>query len=90
MSPITLSPTPPFINIMDRTALIARKHETIRKLGQARRELERLQALADERAATGQPGDRSTARRIRQLQSTVEKLMAEEYRLRLAIDRSRY
>ena len=75
---------------MDRAALIARKHEIQRKLAQARRELDRLQALWDAQAAA--QGDakpnRSIQRRMDQLQTTVEQLMAEEYRLRLAIDRA--
>lgn len=64
---------------MDRAALIARKQEV-------RRQLQRAQAalLALENAA----GPKRDRRRIAQLQQQIEQLMAEEYSLRLAIDRS--
>lgn len=64
---------------MDRQALIARKHEVRRRLDGAQRELERVQA---------QPSTWRTRRRIANLQRQVEQLMAEEYALRLAIDRA--
>jgi hypothetical protein len=64
---------------VDREALIARKHEV-------RRQLERAQsALAQLENAAGPKRDR---RRIAQLQYQVDRLMAEEFNLRLAIDRS--
>ncbi len=64
---------------MDREALIARKQEV-------RRQLERAQAsLAQLENAAGPKQDR---RRIAQLQSQIERLMAEEYNLRLAIDQA--
>ncbi|MCS7040240.1 MAG: hypothetical protein RMN24_12460 [Anaerolineae bacterium] len=62
----------------DRAALIARKNEVIAAQERLRRELARLEE---------QPhGDE---RRRRQLLRQLEALMAEEYRLRLAIDRAR-
>ena len=64
---------------MDRAALIARKQEV-------RRQLQRAEAaLAAIENAAGPKRDR---RRIAQLQQQIEQLMAEEYNLRLAIDRS--
>jgi flagellar biosynthesis/type III secretory pathway chaperone len=64
---------------VDREALIARKHEV-------RQQLERAQsALAQIENAAGPKRDR---RRIAQLQNQVDRLMAEEFNLRLAIDRS--
>lgn len=64
---------------MERQALIARKHEV-------RRRLERTQALLSRIENAADP--KQDRRRISQLQQQVEQLMAEEYRLRLAIDRS--
>ncbi len=64
---------------MDRDALIARKHEVRRRLESAQRDLERLQA---------QPPTWRTRRQIDGMQRKVEQLMAEEYALRLAIDRT--
>ncbi len=64
---------------MDKAALIARKHEVIAQIARTRRELERENPDASRR----------TQRRRRQLQQRLEALMAEEYRLRLQIDRSR-
>jgi len=64
---------------MDRSALIARKEEV-------RRQLRRAQAaLAQLENAAGPKRDR---RRIAQLQQQIDQLMAEEYNLRLAIDRA--
>lgn len=64
---------------MDREVLIARKHEV-------HRQLERAQAaLAQIENAAGPKRDR---RRIAQLQNQVDRLMAEEFNLRLAIDQS--
>jgi ribosomal protein L29 len=64
---------------VDRASLIARKHEV-------RRQLERVQAsLAQLENAAGPKQDR---RHIAQLQTEVERLMAEEFNLRLAIDRA--
>ncbi|HRW47615.1 MAG TPA: hypothetical protein P5333_08840 [Caldilinea sp.] len=64
---------------MDRDALIARKHEVRRRLESARRDLERIQA---------QPSTWRTRRQIDGMQRKIEQLMAEEYALRLAIDRA--
>jgi hypothetical protein len=61
----------------DREALIARKQEVRRQIERAQR------ALAQARAATP-----ANSRRVRTLEAQVERLMAEEYTLRLAIDRS--
>ena len=64
---------------MDRESLIARKHEV-------RRQLERAQAaLAQLENAAGPKQDR---RRIAQLQNQIDRLMAEEFNLRLAIDQA--
>ncbi|MCZ0939391.1 MAG: hypothetical protein OXJ55_12190 [Caldilineaceae bacterium] len=64
----------------DRESLIARKHEVLRELTRARRQLE---------AASSADSRRQRSRR-QQLEGEVEQLMAEEYRLRIAIDRSKY
>ena len=64
---------------MDRSQLIDRKHQVIGQIQQARRELEPL--LAKE--------DRRSRRRVRALEERLEKLMAEEYRLRIEIDQAR-
>lgn len=64
---------------MERAALIARKHEVRRQLEQAERELTHAQA---------QPVAWRTRRQINSLQTQIERLMAEEYALRLAIDRA--
>lgn len=64
---------------MDRPALIARKHEVRRQLEQAQRSLALTQAL---------PSTWRTRRQINSLQHQIERLMAEEYALRLAIDRA--
>jgi lipid II:glycine glycyltransferase (peptidoglycan interpeptide bridge formation enzyme) len=69
---------------MDRSALITRKHEVRRQLERAGAELARLQSAGNENAADPQ----RNRRRIAQLQQQIEQLMAEEYNLRLAIDRS--
>ncbi len=64
---------------MDRESLIARKQEV-------RRELERAQAaIAQLENAAGPKQDR---RRIAQLQNQIDRLMAEEFNLRLAIDQA--
>lgn len=63
----------------DRELLIARKHEVLRELTRARRQLDGIRY-----------SDSSQQRsRRQQLESEVEQLMAEEYRLRIAIDRAR-
>lgn len=62
----------------DRFQLIARKQEIRQQIGRIRRQLE-------------QAGDQlppTNRRRIAKLETQLEKLMAEEYNLRLAIDRS--
>ena len=64
---------------MDRFALIARKNEVRRQIEQTQRQLDAL------RNAAGPKQDR---RRIAQLEDSVAKLSAEEYNLRLAIDRA--
>ena len=65
---------------MDRESLIARKQEV-------RRQLERAQAsLAELENAAGPKQDR---RRMAQLQNQIERLMAEEFNLRLAIDQAK-
>ena len=64
---------------MDRNQLIDRKHQVIAQIQQARRELEPLRTREDRRSR----------RRVRALEERLEKLMAEEYRLRIAIDQAR-
>ena len=63
----------------DRASLIARKQEVQRKLTSAQRQLE----------AIGSADNGHQRRQRQQLEIEVEQLMAEEYRLRIAIDRSR-
>lgn len=60
----------------DRAGLIARK-------GEVQRELERARRALDAARVQGAP------RQIAKLEAQVERLMAEEFNLRLAIDRSR-
>ncbi len=62
----------------DRESLIARKQEVLRELTRARRQLEAVQ----------QAGDRHQRQRATELEGEIERLMAEEYRLRIAIDRA--
>jgi hypothetical protein len=64
---------------MDRATLIARKHEVHRQLEQARRQLATQQNAAD---------PKRNRRRIAVLEQQIEQLMAEEFNLRLAIDRA--
>lgn len=63
----------------DREQLITRKQEVLRELTRARRQLDGIRYNAS-------PRQRS---RRQQLETEVEQLMAEEYRLRVAIDRAR-
>jgi hypothetical protein len=69
---------------MDRTALIARKQEVRRQIERAQAELARREAAAHENAAD----PKRDRRRIALLQQQIEQWMAEEYNLRLAIDRA--
>jgi hypothetical protein len=62
----------------DRFELVARKQELRRKLEQLQRQLEAA------RLQTPPP-----AQHIRGLEQEVERLMAEEYSVRIAIDQSR-
>ncbi len=64
---------------MNKDALIARKHEVIAQIARIRRELEREQ----------QGTTKAHRRQRERLERRLEQLMAEEYRLRLLIDRSR-
>jgi uncharacterized small protein (DUF1192 family) len=64
---------------MDREGLIARKHEVRRQLARAQEALAQIENAAD---------PKKDRRRIAQLQSEIERLMAEEFSLRLAIDRA--
>ncbi len=64
---------------MDRTQLIARKHEIIAGIQRTRRQLE---------AARAKP-DPHSQRRAAALEAELDALMAEEARLRQQIDRSR-
>ncbi|MDE0080658.1 MAG: hypothetical protein OXO50_24270 [Caldilineaceae bacterium] len=63
----------------DRESLISRKHEVLRELTRARRQLEatRSNDIAHQRSQR------------QRLESEVEQLMAEEYRLRIEIDRAK-
>ena len=62
----------------DRESLIARKQEVLRELTRARRQLESVRL-------SNNPHQR---RQRQQLEREMEQMMAEEYRLRIAIDRS--
>lgn len=62
-----------------RHELVARKHEVRGRIERLRRELVREQDL----------GDQANRRRLRKLENQLERLMAEECRLRVAIDRNR-
>ncbi len=64
---------------MSRSQLIERKHQIIAQIQRTRRELERLRLQADRRSQ----------RRTQELEAQLAALMAEEYRLRIEIDRSR-
>ena len=63
----------------DRESLIARKQEVLRKLTKAQQQLESVRQAVN-------PHQR---RQRRQLEGEIEQLMAEEYRLRIAIDRAK-
>ncbi len=63
----------------NRESLIARKQEVLRELTRAQRQLEAIR-VADS------PHQR---RQLQQLESEIDNFMAEEYRLRIAIDRAR-
>jgi hypothetical protein len=64
--------------VSDRYALIARKQEVRRQIERLRRQLEQLRSQ--------QPP--VPARRIEKMETELEQLMAEEYNLRMRIDRS--
>ena len=64
---------------MEREALIARKHAVRCRIELAAHKLAHVQA---------QPSTWRTRREINSLQNQIERLMAEEYTLRLAIDRA--
>ncbi len=64
---------------MNRSILIDRKHQVIAEIRRTRGQLE----------AHRQRDDRRSQRQARKLENRLEQLMAEEYRLRLQIDRSR-
>lgn len=64
---------------MDRIALIARKQEVRRQIERVNRQLEAARGVAD---------PKQDRRRIARLEQQLQALMAEEYSLRLAIDRS--
>ena len=61
-----------------RYDLIARKQQVIAQIERLQRELEKEQASAD----------KASTRHIGELESKLERLRAEEYQLRIAIDRS--
>jgi hypothetical protein len=67
------------LHTMSRSQLIERKHQIIAQIQRTRRELERLRLQADRRSQ----------RRTQELEAQLAALMAEEYRLRIEIDRSR-
>ena len=62
----------------DRESLIARKQEVLRELTRTRRQLEAVRS----------PDNTHQRWRRQQLEGEIEQLMAEEYRLRIAIDRA--
>jgi hypothetical protein len=64
----------------DREALIARKQAVRSEIERTRRELSLLRAPEQTGANT---------KRIAQLENQLDRLMGEEYQLRLAIDRAR-
>lgn len=64
---------------MDREALIERKHQVIADIRRYQLELNQLR-LRDDRLSRG---------RVQELERRLEASMAEEYRLRQAIDRAR-
>ena len=64
---------------MDRESLIARKHEVRRQLERAQASLTQLENAA---------GPKQDRRRFAQLQNQIDRLMAEEFNLRLAIDQA--
>jgi len=63
---------------MNRSQLIDRKQQVIAQIQRARRELEQLRSKEDRRSR----------RRARELEARLEKLVAEEYRLRIEIDQA--
>jgi hypothetical protein len=63
---------------MDREALIARKQSVRQQIERCQRQLEQLRQV--------QPPN---TKRIRTLEADLDRLMGEEYSLRLAIDRQR-
>ena len=65
---------------MNKADLIARKHEVIAQIASVRRQLERENLHPTQK----------NSRKRQQLERKLESLMAEEYRLRLQIDRSRW
>ncbi len=64
----------------DRASLIARKHAVRGEIQRTQRELAHLRSPDSVNL---------NKRRIRHLENKLEQLMAEEYRLRVAIDRAR-
>lgn len=65
--------------MIDRAQLIARKNEVKREAAQIRRRIERARRASDPRQC----------RALKQLEAQLAQLSAEEYRLRLAIDRAK-
>jgi cell division protein FtsB len=63
---------------VDRETLIARKHAVRQQIERCQRQLEQIRQ-----------SEPVNARRIRTLEAELERLMGEEYTLRLAIDRQR-
>jgi hypothetical protein len=64
---------------VDRESLIARKQEVRRELARAQAALAQLESAA---------GPKQDRRRIAKLQNQIDRLMAEEFNLRLAIDQA--
>lgn len=69
---------------MDQFQLIERKNQTRRQIEQTQRQLTQLRQQI---AAAAPP--RAQQRQIAKLETKLETLMAQEYNLRLAIDRTR-
>ena len=63
----------------ERFQLMARKQDVRSRIERLRRQLEHERSL----------GERANLRRLRTLENQLERLMAEEYNLRVAIDQSR-
>ena len=71
---------------MERSSLIARKHEVKRKIEQTSAKLAQVRAQSVQ--VTGWFANRRHQRRVHSLETALNRLMTEEHNLRQAIDRS--